>query len=81
MVESTYNDRTDMVLIYAEAVGNATRTRRIYMKRYLKCDTSDSRTFSNTIKHLKEYRTFKSHFRVCARDRTLLVLEFDPAFF
>lgn len=68
----------DMVLIYGEVGGNAVRAKELYRERFPNRRIPDSRTFSNTVQHLRDHGSFKLQTQDRGRARTGRILNVEP---
>ncbi|KAJ3666584.1 hypothetical protein Zmor_002021 [Zophobas morio] len=78
MAMYTNIERTDMVLIYAEARGNAEEARRIYMERFPQRLAPAVGTFIKNAQHLRDHGTFKPQTQDRGRVRTRRILDVEP---
>lgn len=78
MAMYTNIERTDMVLIYGEARGNAEEARRIYMERFPQRLAPAAGTFIKNVQHLRDHGTFKPQTQDRGRVRTRRILDVEP---
>lgn len=73
----TNAEKTDMVLVYGEARGNAALARRLFRERWPYRRLPNERTFENVVRHLREFGSFEMNTTDIGRQRKNETLEVE----